>query len=171
MTLPASAPHRRLLVGQAAGGLVLNFFLNGGVAWATFPPIEKLPLWARGNAVAGDTIGTSFFLPLMTCLILTPIVRKALRNGGMAGIDRGQLPGALRFWPANFVARGALVGLICALTIAPATLGLLTAAGVEGMTRGQVTLYKAVYTAILGAIVTPLFGWRALADRVASPHA
>lgn len=32
------------------------------------------------------------------------------------------------------------------------------------MTRGQVALYKAVYTAILGILVTPLFGLRALAD-------
>jgi hypothetical protein len=164
MTILLGEHHRRLLLGQAAGGLVLNFFLNGGAAWATFPPLDELPLWARGNAVAGDTIGTSFFLPLMTCLILTPIVRRALRDGAMPGIDRGQLPGALRFWPANFVGRGALVGLICALTIALATLALLTAAGVEAMTRGQVTVYKAVYTAVLGAIVTPLFGWRALAD-------
>lgn len=156
--------HRRLLIGQAAGGLILNFFLNGGAAWATFPPVDALPLWARGNCVAGDTIGTSFFLPLTTCLILTPIVRRALRGGSLPPLGRARLPGAIRFWPANFLGRGALVGLICALTIALATLGLLTAAGVEGMTRGQVALYKAVYTALLGLIVTPLFGWRALAD-------
>lgn len=156
--------HRRLLVGQAVGGVVLNFFLNGGVAWATFPPVETLPLWARSNCVGADTIGTSFFLPLTTCLILTPIVRRALRGGTMAGIDRADLPAAIRFWPSNFVARGALVGLMCALTIALAAAGLLTAAGVHAMGRGEVTLYKAVYTAILGLIVTPLFGWRALAD-------
>ena len=32
------------------------------------------------------------------------------------------------------------------------------------MTRWQMAAYKGVYTVVLGLIVTPLFGWRALAD-------
>ncbi len=32
------------------------------------------------------------------------------------------------------------------------------------MTPGSIVLLKAVYTALLGALVTPLFGLRALAD-------
>lgn len=159
-----STAHRNLLLGQAIGSVVLNVPLNGGVAWATFPPVASLPVWARGNCVAGDTIGTSFFLPLVTCLVLTPIVRRLVRTGAAQAIPRAELPGLLRFWPANMVGRGALVGLVCALTLALLALAGITAAGVVEMTRGQVALHKAVYTAILGVIVTPLFGWRALAD-------
>lgn len=159
-----STAHRNLLIGQAIGSVALNVPLNGGAAWATFPPVASLPVWAKGNCVAGDTIGTSFFLPLVTCLVLTPIVRRLVRGGTTEGLPRAALPGLVRFWPANMVGRGALVGLGCALTIALLTLGLVSAAGVTEMTRGQVALYKAVYTAVLGVIVTPLFGLRALAD-------
>lgn len=159
-----SDAHKKLLAGQAVGGLVLNFLLNGTTAWVGFPPVASLPLWARGNCVAGDTIGTSFFLPLTTCLILTPFVRRALRRGALPAVPRAELPGWARWLPANFVARGALVGLMSALTLALLTLALLTGAGVEAMTRGQDVLFKAIYTAILGVVVTPLFGLRALGD-------
>lgn len=161
-------PVQRVFVrSQVAGGFVINFFLNGGLAWLTFPPVAALPVWARGNCIAGDTIGTSFFLPLITCLVLTSIVRRLLRLERLPGLAREALPAALRFWPRNIVGRGALVGLACALSFAAATLALLTALGIDSMTRAQVAVYKAIYTGLLGALVTPLFGWRALADKAA----
>ena len=110
-TMSLTADHRRLVLGQALGGAVINFFLNGGIAWLTFPPVDALPLWARGNCVAGDTIGTSFFLPLITCIILTLVTRKVLRGGSMPWIPLPELPAVARLVPRNFVARGALVGL------------------------------------------------------------
>ncbi|MFO0590774.1 MAG: hypothetical protein U0441_24740 [Polyangiaceae bacterium] len=164
-----SPAHRNLLLGQAIGSVLLNIPLNGGAAWATFPPIAALPVFAKGNCVAGDTIGTSFFLPLTTCLILTPIVRRVLRSGAVKGLARADLPGYARILPKNFVGRGALVGLLSALTLGVLTLVILGLVGPAEMTRGQVTLYKAVYTAVLGIIVTPLFGYRALADLESAP--
>jgi len=165
-----SPTHRRLLQAQALGGLVLNIPLNGAAAWLGFPPVVRLPLWAKANCVAFDTLGTSFFLPLVTCLVLTLLQRRSLRAGALDPLPRASLPALVRFWPQNVVGRGALVGLLSMLTVGAATLALLTAAGVEGMSRGENTLYKAVYTAMLGAIVTPLFGWRGLAD-VEAPRA
>lgn len=159
------ASHRTLLWGQAAGGLAVNFFLNGAVAWWTFPPVAKLPLWARGNCIAGDTIGTSFFLPLVTCLVLTTVVRRMLRAKRMDSVPRSALPIGIRLWPQHIVGRGAIVGLLSILLCALPTLALLTQLGIESMSRGEVTTYKAIYTAVLGVLVTPLFGWRALADQ------
>lgn len=159
------AAHRTLLFGQAAFGLVLNFFLNGAVAWWTFPPVATLPLWARGNCVGGDTIGTSFFLPLVTCLILTTVVRRMLRAKRIDSVPRSALPIGIRFWPQHLVGRGAMVGLLSILLCALPTLALLTQFGIESMSRGEVTTFKALYTAVLGVLVTPLFGWRALADQ------
>lgn len=167
--MPLSTAHRNLLLGQALGSVLLNIPLNGFAAWASFPPIEALPVFAKGNCVAGDTIGTTFFLPLTTCLILTPIVRKVLRGGSMTGLPRADLPAYVRFLPSNFVGRGALVGVLSALTMGVLTLVILGLAGPEAMTRLQVTIYKAVYTAILGIVVTPLFGYRALADLTPAP--
>ncbi|MFO0761003.1 MAG: hypothetical protein U0359_31285 [Byssovorax sp.] len=162
----ALAPaHRRLLLVQAFGSMPLNVALNGVAAYLGFPPVERLPLWAKANCVAFDTLGTSFFLPLITCLVLTTLQRRALRAGALDGLARASLPAAVRFWPAGMLGRGALVGLFSMILAGGPTLALLTFAGVEGMSRGEDVLYKAVYTALLGMIVTPLFGLRALADQ------
>jgi hypothetical protein len=160
-----SPVHRRLLVVQALGGFVLNLPLNGAAAWLGFPPVARLPLWARANCVAFDTFGTSFFLPLVTCLVLTPLARRSLRSGALDPLPRTSLPALVRFWPESMAGRGALVGLMSIVTVALPALALLGALGVESMNRGESTLYKALYTGLLGAIVTPLFGLRALADR------
>ena len=168
--MPLAPVHNQLLSGQAFGGFFLNFVLNGFMAWVTFPPVAALPLFARGNCVAGDTVGTGFFLPLTTCLILTPIVRRMLRKDAVPALDRAELHRFIRFWPRNLVARGVLVGLISAFTFAPWTLFFISNMGVTAMTRNEDILYKAIYTAILGAIVTPLLGLRALADVPPAPQ-
>ena len=160
--------HQQMLRGQATLGLVLNFFFNGAIAWIAFPPFPpgaSIPLFARGNCVAGDVIGTSFFLPLTTCLVLTPFVRRALApKGTVPPLARAALPAAVRWLPGNIAGRGALLGLACASTLAWVVLGVLGAAGFTAMSRVGVTVLKAVYTALLGVVVTPLLGLRALAD-------
>ncbi len=159
--LPA---HKKLLLSQAIGSIVCNIPLNAALAWFTFPPVATLPIWARSNCVGFDTIGTSFFLPFITCLVLTPITRRLLRKRTFAAIPRAELNGFVRFWPNNFVGRGALVGFLCAISVGIITPTLLVQMGILAMTKVDVTVYKAVYTAILGVIVTPLFGLRALSD-------
>ena len=37
--------------------------------------------WLGSQSVVGDTLGTGFFLPAMTCLIVTPLVRGHVRKG------------------------------------------------------------------------------------------
>lgn len=157
--------HRKMLLAQAAGGLVLNFFMNGAAAWVTFPPVPSLPFWTRGNCAAFDTLGTSFFLPLVTCLVLTPLTRRALApRGAVPGLPRASLPRYARWLPENLLARGAALGAVSMATVAHATILAGIALGAGALTRGDMAIYKAVYTAALGALVTPLLGLRALAD-------
>lgn len=158
--------QKTLLKGQALGGFAINFFLNGGLAYLTFPPVDKLPLWARGNCIGGDTIGTGFFLPLITCLVLTNVVRRLLKDRKAEPLTRAALPWFVQFYPSNIVARGALCGFLSIALCALPTLLLLTMIGITAMGRGEVTFYKAIYTAVLGTLVTPLLGLRALADDV-----
>jgi hypothetical protein len=154
-----------MLLAQVAGGVVLNFFMNGAAAWLTFPPVPSLPFWTRGNCAAFDTLGTSFFLPLVTCLVLTPLTRRSLSpRGAVPALDRAALPSFARWLPANMLARGAALGALSMATVAHATILAGIALGAGALGRGDMALYKAVYTAILGGLVTPLLGLRALAD-------
>ena len=62
---------RFLLLEQGIGSAVVNFLLNGAIAWLVFRGVAQVPLWGQ-QSIAGDTIGTCFFLPFLTTLIVTP---------------------------------------------------------------------------------------------------
>lgn len=158
--LPA---HRTVVLSNAALGFLLNLPLNAALAWVTFPPLPTMPLWARGPCVGFDTIGTSLCLPLLTCLVLTPLLRRAVR-GGLPGLGRGDLPTLLRMLPHNAFGRGLLSGLACALVFAPLALGLVGALGAQALSREQMAVFKAIYSGVLGLVVTPALALRALAD-------
>jgi len=162
-----SSELRKTLVLQALGAAVFNLLLNGGIAWLSFRGAVALPLWARGPCVAFDTIGTSLFLPLVTCLIMTPLVRRGARAAGDGGAARGWTRATrpfLRRLPRNFALRGLAVGLVSAALVAPAALALLSLAGVVAMNGGGIVVWKAVYSGVLAALVTPIFALGALAD-------
>ena len=72
---------------------MFNFLLNGAIAWLLFRSLERVPLWGQ-QSIAGDTIGTCFFLPFFTALIVTPLVRRRVRAGSVAplGVDARDHP-------------------------------------------------------------------------------
>src|ERR687888_395312 len=110
---PMSAAHRRyLLLEQGVGAAAFNFVLNAVIAWLMFRGEEEVPLWGQ-QSIAGDTIGTSLLLPLLTCLIVTRIARGHMRAGRVAplGWTRASHP-ALGWLPRGTLARGLVLGLV-----------------------------------------------------------
>ena len=68
------AQRRYLVVEQGVGAAVFNFVLNAVIAWLMFRRQDVVPLWGQ-QSIAGDTIGTSLLLPLITCLVVTRLAR------------------------------------------------------------------------------------------------
>src|SRR5205823_4376911 len=79
------AVRRYLLLEQGVGAAVFNFVLNAAIAWAMFRSVDVVPLWGQ-QSIMGDTIGTCFLLPLLTCLIVTRLVRGHMRAGKVASL-------------------------------------------------------------------------------------
>ena len=76
-----SGPHQRfLLIEQGAVPTVFNFALNGAIAWALFRSAEEVPLWGE-SSVGVDLLATAFLLPFLTCLIVSAIVARHVRDG------------------------------------------------------------------------------------------
>ena len=61
--------------------------INGAIGWAMFRGVATIPLWGA-SSIGGDTLGTSFFLPAITCLIVTPLVRGQVRKGAAPAFAR-----------------------------------------------------------------------------------
>ena len=167
-----SQPQRRfLLVEQGIGSMFVNFPLNALIAWAMFRKLEQVPLLGDPS-ITNDTIGTSFVLPLFTALIGTRLIRGALASGHVAplGWTRATHP-MLRLLPHNSFLRGALLGLVCALTIGPLAARGFGAVGLGPLGLWSFVALKATYASVLGLFVTPLLAIWAIAEPVSSPVA
>jgi hypothetical protein len=165
-----SAAHRRLLIlDNGVGAAVFNFVLNGLIAWLLFRTATEVPLWGA-SSVAGDTLGTGFLLPFLTCLIVSRVVERRVTQGYVARLDAADLPQAS--WPRrSTLARSLFLGAAGVVLAALPVVAMLSFSGFSGFAGVWPFVgFKATFAALLAAVVTPLIGWWALV-RASSPTA
>jgi hypothetical protein len=154
------AQRRYMLLDNGVGPFVVNFLINAVIAWLLFRHATHVPLWGQ-SSIAGDTIATSFLLPLITCLIVTPIARGRVRSGLLAQLT-SEIPG--KWLPYNTVLRSVVIGIICLIAFTPLTLVLLGVLGVNRLTPWHFVYFKATFAAIEGGLVTPFLALWAISD-------
>jgi hypothetical protein len=155
-----------LLVGQVIVPAAINLVLNVALGFATFRGASEIPLLGS-QSIVGDTLGTCFFLPAITCLIVTPIVRGHVRKGTAEPL-RGALPVWLAAFRRALVPRALALGLAGVASAGALALAGLLAFGIESLAFAPFVGFKAVFAGLLGALVTPLIALLALADRPAA---
>ena len=138
---------------------VMNGVINPGVAALQTSGQEMIELWSTSGGLGPDTIGTSFFLPLMTCLIVTPLVRRSVRRGSI-----GALPPLGSNRRRGVLGRGLRLGGLGVLGFGLPVVAVLTLLDVTEMARTPFLVWKIVSTAFLGALVTPWIARLAVAD-------
>src|SRR5262249_59211424 len=79
------AQQRYLVLEQGVGAAIVNFVFNAGIAALFFYGQTHVPLWGA-QCIAGDTLGTTFILPFITCLVVTRIARGQMRGGRPIGL-------------------------------------------------------------------------------------
>ncbi len=159
-----SEKHRSWLIReQVIAPAAINFVLNAGIAWLLFRGRGVVPLWGEGG-IAVDALATLFLLPFCTCLIVTPLVRRAVAAGKVPPLDAAiGLPQAIERLPRALLARAAALGLGGVVAGAPVVLGAVAVAGGE-LTVPTLVLSKGVTTGVLAAFVGPMIALRALAE-------
>jgi hypothetical protein len=151
--------RRFLLLDNGVGPFFANLLINGAIAWLLWRHAAYVPRWGQ-SSIAGDTIATSFLLPAITCLIVTPIARGRVRSGRLpAAADAGW-----RWIPHNMWWRALLIGFVCLLVLAPLTISILTAIGVDRLTPWEFVYFKANFAAVEGGLVTPFLALWAIAE-------
>ncbi len=160
--LVSSAHRRYLLIDQGLGAGLVNLAINAAIAWLLFRSADTVPMWGE-QSIAGDTIGTTFFLPLITTMIASRIVRSQARAGRVSRLA-WDLDSPWRRLPKRLWLRGAMMGLACIAAVGLPATWILGAAGVTKMTFGEFVLFKATFAAVLAVAVTPLIARAALAD-------
>lgn len=153
---PWLAIGRMILYGQTWTPFITNAVINALAGWLTFRDKPHVSVWGSQETVFSDLLGTSFFLPLITSLVASTIVSRALAAQQLRRINVSELPECLQWfrqkvWIRSFLFGGAGV-LMAVLPV-----GILCVA--LGQDHLSVAVYvgvKVVYAVILGMIVTPL---------------
>jgi hypothetical protein len=154
------AQRRYLLLDNGVGPFVINFLINAVIAWLLFRHATHVPLWGQ-SSIAGDTIATSFLLPLITCLIVTPLARGRVRSGQVAALTA---PAARKWPPRNMIVRSVAIGVLGVILFTPVTLLMLGAVGIGSLTPWHFVGFKGSFAAIEGGLVTPFLALWAISD-------
>jgi hypothetical protein len=160
--------HRRYLVIETGlSPLITNLTINGLIAWLIYRNATHVPLWGQ-SSIAGDTIATSFLLPLITCLIVTPLARGKVRGG--------QVPHLMRDYPWNWLPhntiwRAIVIGAAGLMVLTPLTLLGFMLLGINDLKPWHFMYFKSTFAAFEGLLVTPLLALWAISDLSREPGA
>jgi hypothetical protein len=158
-----SAEHRKfLIIDQGVVPTVFNLLLNGLIAWALFRSAEAVPLWGE-SSIAVDLLATAFLLPFLTCLIVSALVGRHVRHGKVEPLRAGELPHS-RWFTRPAIARATLLGGIGVFFGAVPLVWALSLGSSQPFAVYPFVMFKAVWAAMLAAVLTPIVGWWALAS-------
>ncbi len=164
--------RRWLLANTVAGPAIVNLLL--GALYARLAVGSgSVPTWPHGlhgPDLLADTAGTLFVLPLLTSVIVSPVIgtlkRRALTPvlvpAGRAAKLHARVPSA----PLR---RGVAAGGMCAIVLGPIAAILLAVVDPGTISGGAYVGYHSVLAAALGAAITPPLALLALLDRGDAP--
>ncbi len=139
---------------QGINCAVINMVLNPVVAWLGNRQMSFMPL-SGGGSIVVDTAITSIVLSLLVAMFTTSGVHQALHNGQIKATDESPRAGRLlSHLPRQAWSLGLLLGLVSACVLTPLTFGLFHALGFSGLPFAGFALFKAIYTAPLGFVLT-----------------
>ena len=135
---------------------VTNAFFNGLAAWLLLKNKDSLSWWGA-NSFAIDILATAFILPFIVALILIPLQKRKIAKAKVATITPG-----LGIWredwlfkfPRSLWLAALLFGCIGLVLVAPPTLLLLLAAGIDSFSPQCYALFKGVWAGMLAALLT-----------------
>lgn len=161
----SEAQRKFLIHDQVIGGGVINGLLNALLGWLSFRHHDRVPMHGDPSIVA-DTIATAVLLPLIACLIVTPLVRKAIKAGKVEPLRARSI---VLWLPRLSFLRGLVLGLLTLATLAPLMLGLYLLFGVETLSVTSFVIIKALYAGVMAALISPVIALYVLSTHAPAP--
>jgi hypothetical protein len=169
------APNRRWLVVNALlVTMVINVLVNAAIAWLGVEGQDTVTMWGvplAETSIFWNVVGTLFLLPLLTCVLTTTAIRRDVRRGAMAPLDRLRATHPrLAGLPLPRWRRGTLLGALVTVVLAPPLILVLLIAGLTDLSRDQFVVCQTAFAVLLGVLVTPPIALFAMADPPALRH-
>lgn len=148
--------------------MVINAIVNAAIARLSVAGQGSVSMWGAPlveTSIFWNVVGTLFLLPLITCVLTTTAIRADIRSGSLPPLT--ELRSAHRWLtalPFPRWRRGAVVGALVVIALAPPLVLVLVASGLGDLGEGQFVLYQTVFAVLLGIVVTPPIAVCAMAD-------
>jgi hypothetical protein len=153
-----------LLIGHAVIPFFINVVVNVGLGVLTFSGSETVSVWARDKGAVADFLGCCFFLPLITCLIATPIVRRQAAAGTVSRVPGEDAPAWLRFFRGSLFPRALKWGVAGLIVFAGPVAGAWCLVADPTVGTTEFLIGKALFAGTLGVMLTPLIALAELSD-------
>jgi hypothetical protein len=164
-------PRRFSLVESALVGGVINLLLNGGFGWLAVPVGTRLPMLGVPGVLV-DMVAMAFGIAFGTAIGVTPLTRKAYRDGKLLPPELSpRMERLLEGWPRPLFRRSVLIGVVGLALFAPPVLVALWMLGVESLDRLSFVELKGGWAFVAGAFVSPPIAVAALLDAQADAAA
>jgi hypothetical protein len=169
-TLRLGSEHRRWIILNALiVTAFVNAILNTAIAWATSlgertVPLVSIPIIQNPGTVT-NTLGTLFFLPFVTTLLVTASIGRENRLGRITPFRPGPLYcRVLGRIPSLPLLRAISFGLGCLFLLGPLAAVILFWTDFGSIAQSTFVIYNALLGVSLGLVVTPLIAIAVLAD-------
>ena len=156
---------RYLLIGQAIIPFFINVLVNTVLGLMAFRDHDAVVTWSIDKGAVADSIGTCFFLPFITCLIATPIVRRQVAQGVVSRVPATDLPIWIRFLRGPVLLRALMVGASGFGLLSGPVCGAYWMCAGDSIETIHFIAIKAMFAGVFGVFVTPLIALVALADQ------
>ena len=164
-----SNKHRRfLLLDQGVFGIVPNLIINLLITWALNRSESIIPLWG-GKSVGVDLLITAFLMPLIICIIISPLIFGKVWSGKMPPLLPAQLP-HWRWYRRSRLVRGIILGIGGVFFGAFPLVWALNLGQAQPFSLDSFIWFKAVWSTMLALFVTPVIAWWALANASRKIH-
>lgn len=158
-----SEEHRRfLLVEQCAIPTAINLVANGLIAWLLNRSVATVPIWG-GGSVTLDLLATSFLLPFIVCLAVTPGVKKKVKSEKLSPISPSQLP-IFQWYKRSLWRRAIFIGSLGVIFAGIPVVWMLSIAQAQPIPMMSFVVFKGFWAAAIASLITPIVGWWALAN-------
>jgi hypothetical protein len=144
---------QRYVRQQALLNLVVNFVLNGAIAWWLLHEQEQISAWGD-HAYGSDLLITGFLLSSILAVIVLKIHHRK-RDGGLLPTEPSDSPWLNRL-PHNPWTAALVLGVLGTLIAAPMLIALLQLTGFETLAPLPYALIKGVWAGVWAAILVIL---------------
>lgn len=157
--------HKEFLLRESIISAIVGTILCAIISFAAFQSQDVIMFWGE-NGLFFDTLLTVFFMPFMMTLIMTPMYRTRVADGKAPATRWSRHEHfMLRLFPGSLFFRALIVAILLSVVLLPVSTAILLSLENFPMSFDRMLMFKSIYGALIGFLVTPLIAICAMADK------